>query len=291
MYISYKSIHNNELSVLVPNVSMIIEQSEAIEIVGNKPLDIIINDKVSESRVEATELSFSKRHQRHLDMTKTKHETPPSLKKLRQNNFIRPNLKKTMKCKIVSGSPSKETPKKPELIRIFELMASKNDYVKKTASKAENIDLKTVVSGGKIGDFKVEISDEIGHFSKRKSAQKPRKLAQNKAEFERGVNPSSTCKNSSLELRLKPAQIASKSAKKSAVKKCNTGSTSVVSVPNLQNEKFSKGQVAHRKSVKEMKKELELRNMKPITSFFKVEDRNLHLNSNGKSNSEDSSSN
>ena len=187
--ISSKPIHSNELSVLVPKVGKTIDSSDAIEVVRNKPLDIVIDIKVNESSVEAAELSFSKRHQRHLDVVKKKHETPPSLRKLRQNSFMRPNFKTTLQHKIDSDSPSKKKSKKPELIRIFELMAKKNNYTDRTVNKVENSDEKSVISGIKIDDSKVKVSDEIGQLSKRKSAQKPEKLALNKVDFEGGSTP------------------------------------------------------------------------------------------------------
>ena len=122
----------------------------------------------------------------------------------------------------------------------------------------------------KIDGFKEPISDENNHHWRPKGDKIKGKLYPIKVDFGGGggVNPLLVSDKLGLQLSPKSAKIGSNTALVSAVKKCRTDLTSVVCGQDHKNEKPRKGRVVQKKSIKEMKNELELKSMRPITSFL-----------------------
>ena len=80
--------------------------------------------------------------------------------------------------------------------------------------------------------------------------------------------------------------LNSKSVKNARELAVNSSVETVVCYPNLEIEKLSKGTVSRgntRKRVKDLKKELELRSMKPLTSYFEKKSQNLQSTDEGES--------
>ena len=106
------------------------------------------------------------------------------------------------------------------------------------------------------------------------------KLSENISEKESGGIPLVNTEKKGLRLGLKSA----KTAPKLAVNICES---SVVCLPDLEIEKFSQGPMARgksRKSVKELKKEIEMKSMRPLTSYFERKSQILEKNHTGMSN-------
>ena len=149
--------------------------------------------------------------------------------------------------------------------------------------KTRDFDTKTVNQGQKIDHFEESFSDNSNHHLTPKGVKIIRKLSPIEVDSRGGIKSPLVSEKLGLQLSSKSGKIVSNPPIVSAVKKCKTGSTSVVCGQDQRNEKPSKGPVVQKRSVKAMKNELELKSMMPITSFFEKKKQNLQ-SKDGKSN-------
>ena len=126
------------------------------------------------------------------------------------------------------------------------------------------------------GGILAEKTDDLASIGVKKHC----KLSENISEKEPGDIPLINTEKKGLRLDLKSVKTAPKLS-------ANICESSVVCLPDLEIGKFSQGPMVRgksRKSVKELKKEIEMKSMRPLTSYFERKSQILEKNHTGMSN-------
>ena len=306
-----KNRENNSLNGLGNILKQNRKVSEVVDRVDEtKADDTIVNDKKSVSMFKSPttrNLHVKMLHQRHLPQKFSKRpESPYKVRRIDKGHIINRTelgLPLRSKTKFKVNSPSPRKTDKPELLRLFDSMAKnkiKNDrgvpreavcsqiLSKNLNNMVENVDNvdhsvepANISSVGELRKNFMKLNESNLHLNfTRKITDETAKIEVEKANENPPKSPISIEK---LDTSIITADLDAFSNSNSSKFKSNPAfiassqkTTSVVRLPNSENEKDKLEPVAKKKtkkSVKELKRELELKSMKPITSFFKSRDQ------------------
>ena len=295
--------HVNELRGIGPfSNSVVFEVKKFEEISQNNPMKLKPVAAVNENKPQPYKVTTARRNslstsvemQRHLCSTqKTSKKLTPN-KAGTRGNILKANLKTPLKSnvkKLKNDQKNHQTPEKPELLKIFEKMRQSNSLrdTKLDCPPLVNNDGHTVTpetSGGHLGTRKVlngiDSNDPNTKIIKSISGFEVKKVSQifDNSHCEiydelEGLNQTKSTNNSNI----KSVKLRQDSAVYHKLK-------AVVCCPNQENENVSRTQsvrLERKKSVKEIKKEMEQRSSQPITNFFRKKEMISDQKHDGKS--------